>query len=206
MFDRRVRLMIDPWLERPAQLLQRAGVTANQITVSGFLLGLAACVAVSFNCMIAAVILLMLNRAADGLDGTLARRTAATDVGGFLDIVLDMIFYGAFPLAFAIADAQRFPAAAFLVHSFAGTGGSFLAYAAIAAKRGVTSDALKQKSFFYSAGLMEGSETVVFFVLFCLFPHQFEVLAWTFTTLCWITTVIRIATAVKVFQWPVNPQ
>lgn len=205
MFDRQIRKVIDPLLDRPAQVLQRVGVTANQVTVAGFLCGLAACFAASMNSLPAALTLLTLNRIADGIDGALARRTAPTDVGGFLDIVLDMIFYSAFPLAFAVAESDRFPAAAFLVQSFAGTGGSFLAYATIAAKRGITSDRLRKKSFFYSVGFMEGAETIIVFVLFCLLPSHFNTLAWTFTTLCWLTTAIRIATAVIVFRLPHNP-
>ena len=57
-----------------------------------------------------------------------------------------------------------------------------------------------KKSFFYSAGLMEGTETVAFFALFCLLPNDFPALAWTFGGLCWLTTALRIAAGVREFR------
>ena len=44
------------------------------------------------------------------------------------------------------------------------------AFAVIAAKRKLDTSRSWKKSFFYSAGLMEGTETVIFLVLFCLLP------------------------------------
>ncbi len=51
-----------------------------------------------------ALICIVLNRFGDGLDGALARMTRATDGGGFLDIVLDFIFYASVVLGFALAN------------------------------------------------------------------------------------------------------
>lgn len=202
MLDSRVRSLIDPVLDRLGALLARFGLDANVVTVGGFLLGVAGCVAIGFQHYWIALALLMLNRIADGLDGSIARRRGATDVGGYLDIVLDMIFYSGVPFAFAVSRAEFALPAAFLIYSFIGTGGSFLAYAAIAAKRGVTTDSLGKKSFYYAAGLIEGTETVVFFVLCCLWPDRFAVLAWTFGALCWVTTAARIAAGVIAFREP----
>jgi hypothetical protein len=81
-----------------------------------------------------------------------------------------------------------------------GTTGSFLAYAAISAKRGIITDRDGRKSFFYSVGLVEGTETIIFFILFCLFPSRFAPLAWTFGILCWLTTLIRLITGTIEFR------
>jgi phosphatidylglycerophosphate synthase len=200
MLDRPIRKVIDPLLEIPARWLDLCGVSANAVTVFGFLLGMSSCVAIAASQHTVAVILILGNRLADGLDGCIARRRGTTDVGGFLDIVLDILFYGGVPFSFAMADSSRVAAASFLNYSFMATTGSFLAFAVISAKRGVTSDPDGKKSFYYSVGLMEGTETILFFVLFCLFPSQFIPLAWTFAALCWLTVVIRIVTAVILFQ------
>lgn len=202
MFDAQVRRLIDPPLDALARLLSRAHVHANAVTVGGFLIGMAGCGAIAFGHYTLALVLIGLNRLADGLDGSLARQSGSTDVGGFLDIVLDTIFYSGVPFAFALAQPEATLPAAFLIYSFVGTGGSFLAFAVISTKRGITSDRLKQKSFFYSVGLMEGTETIVFFVLFCLWPDRFGILAWIFGGLCWLTTVLRIVTGVLVFREP----
>ena len=79
--------------------------------------------------------------------------------------------------------------------SFMGTGASFLAYAAIAAKRGENSRAQGVKSMYYSFGLMEGTETIAFFAAFCLWPGYFAPLAWVFGCLCWLTVAGRMALA-----------
>ena len=53
----------------------------------------------------------------------MARLTAPTDRGAFLDITLDFLFYASIPLAFAVADpaANALPAAVLLA-AFIGTG------------------------------------------------------------------------------------
>jgi phosphatidylglycerophosphate synthase len=200
MLDRLARRLIDPWLEAPARRIAGFGVSANAVTFAGFVVGIAGCVAIGVGQYLVGLACILANRVADGLDGSVARQSRSTDVGGFLDFVLDVIFYGGVPLAFAIAQPAAVLPASFLIYSFMGTTGSFLAYAVISAKRGMTSDHGGRKSFFYSAGLMEGTETVIFFSLFCLFPRWFAVLAWTFGGLCWVTVAMRIAVGVVAFR------
>ena len=200
MFDTNVRRQIDPLLDRFAGTLVRLGMKANTVTVTGFAIGIAACAALAAQWYWSALVLILFNRVADGLDGAIARQTRATDAGGFLDIVLDMLFYSGVPFAFAIASPGNALPAAFLIYSFIGTGGSFLAFAVISAKRGITSDAEGKKSFYYAMGLMEGTETIVFFLLFCLFPQYFTTLAWVFGALCWVTTIARIVGGVVTFR------
>ena len=124
-----------------------------------------------------------------------------TDLGGFLDIVLDFLIYAAVPFAFALADpaANALPAA-FLIFSFMGTGSSFLAYAIMAAKRGIATELRGRKSLYYLGGLTEGTETIVAFVLACLWPAWFPLIAWTFGALCWLTTATRIVVAVQTLR------
>jgi phosphatidylglycerophosphate synthase len=186
----------------PAKFLADRGVSANTITVTGFLFGMLACSMVAVQWYTAGLVLILLNRLADGLDGMVARLRKNSDLGGFLDIVLDLIFYGGVPMAFALSEAANLLPACFLLYSFMGTSGSFLAFAVIAAKRRVTTDRDGKKSFFYSVGLMEGTETVLFFILFCLFPSNFALLAWTFGALCWLTIAIRIAGGFFAFRNP----
>ena len=199
MFDTRIRRVIDPGLERMASFVSR-WISANTITLGGFCLGLVACFAIALEAYSLGLAFILLNRLADGLDGCVARIEGVSDIGGYLDIVLDIIFYSGVPFAFAIANHSARLPAAFLIYSFVGTGGSFLAYAVISAKRGVTTDPEQRKSFFYSAGLMEGTETVVFFCVICCWPTHFSVGAWIFGTLCWLTTFLRIMTARTLFR------
>jgi phosphatidylglycerophosphate synthase len=202
MFDIQVRKRIDPWLNRIARSLVVFGLSANALTWIGFFLGVGGSVAIALGWFGTALVLIAGNRLLDGLDGCVARLTRPSDVGGFLDIALDMLFYSSVPFAFAIFASENQLPACFLIYSFIGTGSSFLAFAVISAKRGVKSAEKSQKSFFYSTGLIEGTETAIFLLLLCLIPHHFPWLAWIFGSLCWLTTAIRIIVACQVFRDP----
>lgn len=215
MLDGKIRKTIDPILNWIGARLSRLGLSANQITIGGFFLGAAGCVALALGHDSLALGLILCNRIADGLDGAVARHEKltpsvlgtekdlgqgrGTDLGGYLDIVLDFFFYAGVPFFFAVGRPENALSAAFLVFSFVGTGSSFLAFAAIAAKRGLTTEASGRKSLYYLGGLTEGTETILLFVLICLFPQWFDFLAWTFGGLCWITTACRVAWAVEAF-------
>jgi phosphatidylglycerophosphate synthase len=196
MLDARLRRLIDPLLERLSRPLAGVGVSANAASWIGFALGLGAMAAIASQAYAPGLGLLLLNRLFDGLDGAIARQRGLSDLGGFFDIVLDFIIYSGIPFAFALADppANGLPAA-FLVFSFVGTGTSFLAFAIMAAKRGLSTELRGRKSLYYLGGLTEGTETIAAFVLACLFPAYFAPIAWIFGGLCWLTTATRIAVA-----------
>ncbi len=195
MLDRFARPLIDPPLNRIAARLARR-IDADTITLLGFALGLGAMGLVMLGHHLAGLALFLLGRLADGLDGAVARRTGVTDLGGYLDITLDFIVYSGLVFAMAVADPEANAlAAAFLVFSFMGTGSSFLAFAIMAAKRGLSSRARGTKSLYYLGGLAEGSETILFFLLVLLWPRAFAPLAWLFGLVCWITTSSRILMA-----------
>ena len=82
-----------------------------------------------------------------------------------------MAFYAAVPLGFALASPANAVWAALLLASFVCTAASFLGRAVMAVERGEADDGARgRKSFFYAAGIIEGTETILAFVLFCLFP------------------------------------
>lgn len=178
---------------RPAALaLARAGIRADMISVAGFAAGFAAVLAIAVGCNSLGLTLILLNRLLDGLDGAVARVTGATDRGAFIDIALDFVFYALVPLGFAIADpATNALAAATLIAAFVGTGSSFLAFAAVAAKQGQTAADYPAKGIYYLGGLTEGTETVAIFALMCIFPAMFPVLAYVFAAACAVTTMLR---------------
>ncbi|XOV88968.1 MAG: CDP-alcohol phosphatidyltransferase family protein [Pseudomonadota bacterium] len=195
MFDARLRGLVDPPLNFIGRQLVRIGITANTVTLSGFAAGLLCVPLLALEYYAAALLLLIVNRLLDGVDGAVARIQGVTDLGGFLDIVLDFIFYSAFVFGLVLARPENAIAGAFLIFSFIGTGSSFLAYAIFAAKRHITTAIRDKKSFYYLGGLTEGTETFVLFVLLCLLPDAFTPLAVFFGILCWITTASRITWA-----------
>lgn len=180
-------------MQTSAMFLHNRGVTADSVSLAGFLVGLCAVPAVAFGHPLIALCFLLINRFADGIDGEIARIGTPTDAGAFLDISLDFIFYASFPLGFALyAPEANALAAAVLVTSFVGTGASFLAFATQADKNDIVSPEFSYKGLYYLNGLAEGSETILCFVLMCLFPYYFSTIAWAFAFICFLTTVNRV--------------
>jgi len=200
MFDAALRKIIDPPLDRAGRWLAARGVSANAVTLAGFAVGLLALPLLAVEAYGWALAAILLNRLSDGLDGAVARHVRLTDFGGYLDIVCDFLFYAAVPVGFALARPEaNAVAAAVLVFSFVGTGASFLAYAVLAAKRGIGTELRGAKSFYYLGGLTEGAETIALFVLLCLWPSAFAPIAYVFAALCWVTTTTRIVAARQAF-------
>lgn len=193
MLDRQTTAFIRPAIDAVAVRLVRIGIGADTLTVCGFAIGIGAALAIAVQAFWLGAALVLLSRLFDGLDGAVARQTRPTDRGGFLDIALDFLFYPSIPLAFAIADpAHNALAAATLLAAFVGTGTSFLAFAVIAAKRGLTSADYPNKSFYFLGGLTEATETLAFFLAMCAWPAWFAPLAFVFAAMCAVTIATRL--------------
>jgi phosphatidylglycerophosphate synthase len=193
MLDRTATTLIKPLVDLIARRLVKRRVTANQMTLLGFAVGLIAALLIASENFLAGAGAILLSRLCDALDGAIARHTQPSDAGGFLDIALDFLFYAAIPLAFALADpARNALAAAVLLAAFIGTMSSFLAFAVLAAKRNMRNLAYPDKSFYFLGGLTEATETLVFLMAMCWWPLHFALLAYAFASLCAVTTVMRI--------------
>lgn len=200
MLDRHARQLIDPPLNQIGRGLAARGFTADGVTLLGGALGLLAALLIALGQPGWALWPLLASRIADGLDGAIARATQKTDFGGYLDIAVDFLFYGTIPMAFVFLDPVTNGAAgAFLLTSFYFNGTSFLGYAILAEKHGLKTDAQGQKSLYYSNGILEGTETILFFVVLCLLPQYFVPLAWVFGTLCFATATLRIYAAKQIY-------
>ena len=200
MFDVALRRLVDPALFRIARVLAGARISANALTITGAAIGLGAAFFITQADYTAALMCIVLNRLFDGLDGAIARINGPTDFGGYLDSLCDFLFYVSVPVAFGILSADNQMPALALVASFTLTAVSFLGYAAIAARSNDDDGAHGPKAFIYSTGLMEGGETIAFFLLFCLFPVFFPTLAVIFAALCALTVAQRVAFAAKSFS------
>jgi phosphatidylglycerophosphate synthase len=201
VFDSRLRPLIDPSLNAAGRRLAALGLSADQITLAGFVFGMLAAGAIAAGAFLVGLVMVIANRLCDGLDGAVARASTMTDRGGYLDIVLDFVFYAAVPLAFAAVDAPRNAlAAAFLLASFLVNGAAFLAFTLMAERNRLSTEVQGQKSFYYLTGLAEGGETVAFFVAFCVFPQLFPWLAVLFGCLCFASAAGRILAAGKLLK------
>ena len=192
-------------LNRVAAKLVSRGVSANVVTWTGFGLGCIAALFITFHHFWLGLAFILVSRLCDGLDGCVARldisHGGSTDLGGFLDIVLDFAFYGMIPMAFVLADpSSNAVAGAMLVLAFYVNGASFLTYALLTEKRGIDVDERGNKSLVYTAGLAEASETIGVFIMFCIFPQWFGPLAFMFSAVVLVTTMSRFALAYRSFK------
>lgn len=203
MFDAAARRIIDAPLNLMGRFLARAGLSANAVTLIGLALGLIAAVMIAMGWSGLALVPLLLSRLADGLDGAVARATSPSDFGGYLDITADFLFYGAIPLGFLVLDpASNAIISGFLLLSFYVNGASFLGYAILAERHDLTTQAQGIKSLYYSNGLLEGTETIMFFILICLMPEAFALLGSIFAALCFLTAGLRLYGAYQIFTKP----
>lgn len=201
MLDGHFRKRLDPWLDRAGRSLAVRGIGANAATITGFLIGLMAAIAIVLDAYAWAFVLIGVSRICDGLDGAVARATQKTDFGGFLDIVLDFAFYGLIPFAFILADPyENGVAGGLLLLSFYINGSSFLAFSIMAEKRGLATDVRGAKSLYFTTGLAEATETIVVFLAFCLFPQWFSEIAVIFALVCFYTALSRIMLARASFK------
>jgi phosphatidylglycerophosphate synthase len=200
MLDAKLRPLIDPPLNAVGRSLARIGVSANMLTFTGLALGLGGAGAIALGNIWAGLALIIANRVLDGLDGAVARASSPTALGGYFDIVADFAFYVSIPLGFGLLASGNTLPALVLVASFVLTGVSFLAFAVVAAERGEETEAHGKKSFFYSTGLAEGTETIAVFIAMCLFPAWFSVIAYAYAGLCVLTVFQRSALAASTFR------
>ena len=200
MLDARLRPLIDPPLNAAGRAIAALGIGANALTLVGLGIGLCGAVAIGLGAFGWGLVLILLNRLFDGLDGAVARAAGPTHLGGYLDIVADFAFYVSVPVGFGFAAAENLPYAMVLVATFVLTGVSFLAFAVVAAKRGDETVAHGRKALFYSTGVAEGTETIVAFVAMCIVPSAFPAIATGFAILCIVTVFQRSLLAAISFR------
>ena len=196
MFDRHLQKLTQKPLSFFAKIILKY-ISANQITIIGFIFGLMMSLFIYLELFFLAIFFLILNRICDGLDGVMARLTLPTYLGAYLDIVLDFIFYSAFILIFGLLDTNNIIISCLLLFSYICTGTTFLAQAIIQPKLDLVQkdesiDIDIPKSFYYSAGLIEGTETILFMILCLLFPNLYFFFGLIFTFLCLLTALSRI--------------
>lgn len=193
MLDRASLKLLNKPLHLGALTLNHCNISANQVTLSGFAVGLLVIPLLWAQCYLATLAVILVNRLADGLDGPLARLTQPTESGAFLDIVLDFLFYAAVVFGFGLSNpTENSLAASFLLFSFMGTSASFLAFSIMAERFQLVNLRLPNKGFYYLGGLTEGTETLFFFAFCCLFPEFFQPVAWFFGCCCFFTAFMRI--------------
>ena len=143
-----------------------------------------------------AVVLWLLSRVADGLDGAVARhRGTASDVGGLVDIVGDTIGYAVIPLGIAmgVGTDAAWVVVAILLATFYVNAVSWTYLAALLEKRSAgASTTNSSTSTVMPRGLVEGTETIVFFTLALAWPDAAVTILAVMAAAVGVTTIERL--------------
>jgi phosphatidylglycerophosphate synthase len=142
------------------------------------------------------------NRFLDGLDGVTARvHGTQSDLGGYLDLVLDFLVYALVPLGLVLsrpASELLYLTLAVMLATFYVNAASWTVLSAILEKRNRGArERAEQTTVSMPAGIVGGTETMVFYGLFLLFPDRLIPLFTVLALLVGLSTLQRIVWAVR---------
>ncbi|WP_079525320.1 CDP-alcohol phosphatidyltransferase family protein [Halobacillus hunanensis] len=169
MLDTHARKMVQPSIDHTATWLLKKGLSANQITILAFILGISTSILYIMGQPVIALGLLWLSGFLDAVDGTMARHTKTSSFGTVMDITFDRVVEVSIIVALAYIHPEVMWPLLLLSVSIVISMTIFLVVGAVSEKAGV-------KSFYYQAGLAERSEGFILFSMMLLFPG---ILYWT---------------------------
>lgn len=190
-------------------------LTPNQITLLSGAAGIACCIAIIQSHYYIALLLWLINRILDGLDGTVARITSQqTHFGGYLDIIVDFTVYSAITIAIAYEQTihstdvstavLRWTVTAALNGVYFVNAASLFMFSAIHTNINNKNTELTTVSMSPSTALIEGTETVVAYTVFLLVPSYMTPLYLCFGGAVVITILQRLYDAHTIFSQPVT--
>ena len=199
MLDEELRRGTKPLYKPAATALAHRGITGNALTVASLLAGVLCLGAIAAGLNVLGLILWLLNRLLDGLDGEVARLRAETsELGSYLDIAADFFMYGGFLVALAVQHPDARLALLTLFFAYYLNGSLFLALSGILEK--IKAERLTERGLHFRRSLTEGFETIVAGVLFLVFPGHVSLIAWVFAAMVFVSSAQRLQDAWRVLR------
>jgi phosphatidylglycerophosphate synthase len=190
MLDEELRRGAKPFYRPFAGTLARRGVTGDALTAASLAVGVLCLVAIAFGLNVLGLVLWLLNRLLDGLDGEVARlRGETSELGTFADIAADFLMYGGFLVALAVQHPDARLALVVLFFAYYLNGSIFLALSGILER--IKAERLTERGLHFRRSLTEGFETIVAGVLFLVLPGHVSLVAWTFAALVFVSSAQR---------------
>ncbi len=194
MLDTHARHIVQPIIERTANLFTRKHLTANQVTWFAFLLGSSTGVLIIYHHPIWAVLVLWISGFLDAVDGTMARNQSTTSRWGtLLDITFDRIVELSVILGIAIVYPQTQFVLLILTASIVVSMTIFLTVGALSEQKGI-------KSFYYQAGVAERTEGFILLSLMVLIPNWLMGITIIFIIVELFTAMQRVVEAKKILS------
>lgn len=194
MIDNHFRTLLPNYVSPLVRLLNRLGLSPNQITVLALLMALMAVYLVTQEKFIAALVVWWLSRLLDALDGIYARHYNLTsDFGAFLDIQLDMLAYSAMVLAFAWIYPEYSLQWMLMLFCYALCISGALGLGAFENKQGIADRS--GRGLRIAVGLAEGGETGIAYSVFLLAPSWLPITTWVWIAVLVLTIIARLLLA-----------
>ncbi len=191
MLDEELRKGAKPLYKLPARVLAERGVTGDALTGASLGIGALCLAAIASGLNNVALILWLLNRLLDGLDGEVARlRGENSELGAFIDIVADFFVYGGFLVALAIQHPDARLALVVLFFAYYLNGTVFLALSSTLER--LKRERLTERGLHFRRSLTEGFETILAGTLFLLLPGYVATIAWVFAAMVFVSAAQRL--------------
>jgi len=191
MLDEELREGAKPLYKLPARILAERGITGDALTATSLGIGALCLVAIAFGLNTVGLVLWLLNRLLDGIDGEVARlRGESSEFGAFVDTVADFFVYGGFLVALAVQHPGSRLALVALFFAYYLNGTVFLALSGILER--LKRERLTERGLHFRRSLTEGFETIVAGTLFLLLPDHVSIIAWTFAAMVFISAAQRL--------------
>lgn len=195
MFDAKLREVFKGTFDGLAKSVDRPHISPDAITYFGLFIGMAGSYCAWLQHWNAALILWLLSRVADGIDGALARRRVLagglkSPAGGYLDLMADFTVYGSFVIGVAHGAGQKsYLPFAFVLLAYYLNGASFLAFSSIGESQGIRIEDGRSLSFIF--GLAEATETIAIHSAWCIFPGSAVKIAIPWAIVVFISALLR---------------
>lgn len=168
MLDTYGRSFVQPSIQTTAKFLLNKGLSANQVTVIAFIVGVSASILIYFGMPVLGVVVLWISGFLDAVDGSMARQSKTTSSWGtVLDVTFDRIVETGILIALALRHPDPKILFLFLILAI-----SIIFTMTIFLTVGAVSDKKSMKSFYYQPGLAERTEGFILFSLLALFQSQ----------------------------------
>ncbi len=191
MIDTKGRQYFQRSFDFTAKFFKLINIHPNVITIFAFLLGIVSCVLLSFGHTIYSLIFLWISGAFDVLDGTVARLTGkSSKIGAYLDLLFDRLVECFIILGFYFLMPQFALSYLIFFVSMMFNYTTFMQAAALFKNTG-------NKSMHYDIGIVERTESFIFFSLMMLFPQFIPIILNIFNALMILTGMIRISKIAK---------
>ncbi|MBS3972100.1 MAG: CDP-alcohol phosphatidyltransferase family protein [Erysipelotrichia bacterium] len=195
MLDSKARKMIQPIFDNSANFFIKRNISANQVTLIAFIIGLIPAIMIYFNIpTIIAIATLWFSGFLDAVDGTVARKTkTSSPFGTIMDITFDRLVEISLLLVFALKYSTNVMAFVLLACSIIVSMTIFLTV-------GAASDKVSEKTFYYQAGLAERTEGFIMFSIMAFLPQYIDIIALIFSAMIIITASQRFYEAYRFFK------